>query len=780
MKSQSIAQRMPATGMPRLATLVLSMCCFATLATTLLAADTKPQSPDKLEGDPLDWPAWRGPEQNGISREKGLVDKWDPKGGEGSNLLWKNEELGGRSTPIVMHGKIYTVVRDQPATKREGEKLICADAATGKKLWENRFNVYLSDVPDTRVGWAACVGDPETGRVYVQGVCGYFACVDGETGKTLWSRSLHEEFGFLSTYGGRTNTPIIFENLVLPSAVTISWDTLSKPAHRFMAFDKVSGELVWFSGTRLAPYDTTYSTPMVSVIAGQAQMVFGSGDGGLWSLQPRTGKQIWHYDFSRRGLNVSPIIDKNIVYMGHSEENMVGNEMGNMMALDASASGGTGDLTGKHKWANVEMAIGKASPLLVDGRLYVIDDGAKLKVLDAETGEELQKLALGTVQRSSPVYADGKIYVCENNGRWYVLKPTEKGVEVVHKLRLKGLSDGSPIISHGRIYLPLSDAMYCIGEVGQKPSADPIPAPEAETPASADEKVAQVQVIPFEAILEPGAKQSYTVRTFNSAGQLLQAKVADAKFALKGPGEITTDGTYTAGGTAHDAAWITVMVGDVKGEARLRIVPPLPWKWTFDDLKDMPITWAGGRVRYVVREGENGNKFAAKLDNIPTKPGQFTKLGTRSQCWFGPDTLSNYTIQMDCSAQQKQGKIPDMGLINQRYTLTLLGNAQELQITSWVSQPERMGKTVSFPWKIDTWYTMKMTTETKDGKVTVRGKVWPRDSEEPKEWNIEATDEAPSFTGSPGLFGSTPDAEFYLDNVIVTSNDAAPATAAAK
>lgn len=731
----------------------------------------------KVAIDPLDWPSWRGPEQNGISREKNLVSEWDPKGGEGSNLLWKNEELGGRSTPIVMNGKLYTVVRDQPATKREGEKLICVDAATGKKLWENRFNVYLSDVPDTRVGWAACAGDPATGNVYVQGVCGYFACVDGETGKTVWSRSLHEEFGFLSTYGGRTNTPVVFENLVLPSAVTISWDTLAKPAHRFMAFDKKSGELVWFAGTRLAPYDTTYSTPVISVIGGQMEMVFGSGDGAIWALQPRTGKQIWHYDFSRRGLNISPIIDKNIVYMGHSEENMSGADMGNMIAFDALSPG---DLTGKQKWSNVEMAIGKASPLLVDGRLYVIDDGAKFRVLNAETGEELQKLALGTVQRSSPVYADGKIYVCEGNGRWYVLKPTEDGVEVIHKLRLKGLSDGSPIVSHGRIYLPLSDAMYCIGEAGQKPSADPIPKPEAEAPVSQDKAVAQVQVVPCEVILQPGAKQTFTVRTFNSYGQLLQEKVTDAKFTLKGPGEIAEDGTYTAGGTNHDAAWITATVGEVKGEARLRIVPPLPWKWTFDDLKDMPITWAGGRVRYVVREGENGNKYAAKLDNIPTKPGQFTKLGTRSQCWFGPDTLSNYTIQADCSAQEKGGKMPEIGLINQRYTLTLLGNAQQLQISSWVSQPERMGKSVAFQWKPDTWYTMKMTTEAKDGKVTVRGKVWPRDSEEPKEWSIEATDEAPSFTGSPGLFGSTPDSEFYLDNITVTSNDAAPAVSASK
>lgn len=725
---------------------------------------------EKMAVDPLDWPTWRGPEQNGISREKNLVSKWDPKGGEGSNLLWKNEELGGRSTPIVLHGKLYTIVRDQPGTNREGEKLICVDAATGKKLWENRFNVYLSDVPDTRLGWACCVGDPQTGRVYAQGVCGYFLCADGETGKTVWSRSLHEQFGFLSTYGGRTNTPVIFENLVLPSAVTISWDTYAKPAHRFLAFDKETGELIWFSGTRLAPYDTTYSTPFLTGLGGQAQMIFGSGDGGIWGLQPRTGKQIWHFDLSRRGVNTSPIVVDGTIYMGHSEENMTGSAMGNFIALDGS---GVGDLTGKQKWDNLGLGVGKASPLYVDGRLYVVTDAAKLHVLDAKTGEEISKTALGTMQRSSPIYADGKIYVCESNGRWYVFEPTEEGVKPLDKLRLEGNSDGSPIVSHGRIYLPMSDAMYCIGEEGQTPAADPIPPQPEETPVSADDKVAQVQVVPYEMLLKPGDKQSYTVRTFNAAGQLLKENVADAKFELKGPGEISADGTYTASATGHDAAWITASVGEVKGEARLRIVPPLPWKWDFDDLDDMPITWVGGRVRYVVREGENGNKYAAKLDNIPTRPGQFTKLGTRSQCWFGPDNLSNYTIQADCAAQEKGMQMPDVGLIDQRYTLTLLGNGQQLQISSWVTQPERMGKTVAFPWKAGQWYTMKMTTETKNGKVTVRGKVWPRGSAEPAAWTVEATDEVPSFNGSPGLFGNTSDAEVYLDNISVTSNETA-------
>ena len=84
---------------------------------------------DAWKAKPMDWPAWRGPEMNGISREKGLVSSWSP---DGENLLWKSKDLATRSTPIVMNGKLYALARWNPASAQEGEKVFCADAATGK------------------------------------------------------------------------------------------------------------------------------------------------------------------------------------------------------------------------------------------------------------------------------------------------------------------------------------------------------------------------------------------------------------------------------------------------------------------------------------------------------------------------------------------------------------------------------------------------------------------------------------------------------------------------
>ncbi len=588
-----IAARPAASAVGSFHSLRVRLICFllasSILTGLLIGASTA--------ADPLDWPNWRGPQQNGTSVETDLVESWNPRGGDGSNLLWKRDDVGGRSTPIVMNGRLYTLVRDQPETPREGEKVVCLDAATGKTIWENRFNVYLSDVPDTRVGWSSCVGDPETNRVYALGVCGLFQCLDGETGDTIWSHSMHEEYGLLSTYGGRTNIPVLFEDLVIVSAVVIGWGDMAKPAHRFLAFNKKTGEVVWFDGTRLLPYDTSYSTPTVTVLGGQRALVFGSGDGAVWAMQPRTGKGIWKYQFSRRGLNVSPLVMGDRVFSSHSEESMGGTSMGALVAINALAKGkptrtGEMDITEAGRlWQVKERMAGKSSPLPVDGRIIFVDDRATLLVVNPETGEVETKKKLGTVMRSSPLYADGKIYACTANGRWYILRLNGERIEVVHRDRLPSGEEchASPIVSHGRLYLTSTGHLYCIANPEQESSAAAPPPVLDENPVADDPEPAHVQVIPAEVLLKSGGSQQFTVRLFNASGQLL--KETEAEFSLDGPGEITSDGKFTtANDKAHTVTIVRVQVEGLNGSARIRVVPDLPWQFDFED-GQVPVTW---------------------------------------------------------------------------------------------------------------------------------------------------------------------------------------------
>jgi outer membrane protein assembly factor BamB len=722
----------------------------------------------------LDWTGWRGPEQNGISRETGLVAEWSPKGGEGSNLLWRSEKLATRSTPIVMKGKLYTLARHLPGTTREAEKVICADAVTGDILWENIFNVFLSDVPAERVGWSCVAGDPAKDRVYALGVCGYFQCIDAKTGKTVWSRSMSEEFGLLSTYGGRTNTPVILEDTVIISGIIIGWGKMAKPSHGFICFDKHNGQVRWFRGTRPLPYDTTYSTPTLKPINGQMAMVFGSGDGAVWALQPRTGKEIWHYQFSRRGLNVSPLVVGDRVYTGHSEENVKGSAAFAMVAIDAS---GHGDISENGAvWLKKKWMVGKSSPVLVDGRLYACEDGGKLLVIDAKTGKLVKKVGLsGTSARASLLYADGKLYVCTTEA-WHVFEPTTGGVEELVRFRLPlgEAIHGSPIVSHGRIYLPTIVAMYCIGKADQKPAATKMPAPPEEAAADADQTPAQVQLVPAEVLLKAGAKQLFKVRLYNKLGQFI--KESEAELTLEGEGKIEGDTYVAPTGDKPLAAALTAKVGELSATARIRVIPPLPWKFDFEDVElaknpktgamegEPPVAWVGIRYRHKIRKID-GNNVLVKVDYIPK--------GTRSQGWMGIPDESNYTMQADVQATANiaNQQIGDIGMLNQRYAIDLMGSKQQLRIRSWITNLERMGKSVPFAWEAGVWYTMKIRVDTDGKTATVRGKVWKRDDKEPEAWTIEATDEAPNLVGSPGLFGSATNAEFYMDNFSVTPNE---------
>lgn len=837
---------------------VMSWLCFTVLPLTA------------AEIDPLDWPYWRGPEMNGISREVNLPDQWSP---EGENLVWKSESLGTRSTPIVLNGKLYTLCRHNPQTPKEAEKVVCADINTGNILWENVFNVFLSDVPDTRVGWSSVVGDPLTGDVFALGVCGYFQCIDGNSGKTKWSRSLSEEFGLLTTYGGRTNFPIVFENLAIISGVVIGWGDMAKPAFRILAFDKRNGECVWFTSTKLFPADTTYSAPVIAVIDGQAQLIIGSGDGAVYGIQPRTGKILWNYDVTIRGVNATPLVLGKTVFCGHGEENADDpTKMGAFFAIDASQKGNitqTGEL-----WRKKEQFISKGQPLALEDRVYGVDESAILYVNDQKTGNQLSKKKYGTAGRGSPVYGDGKIYLADATGRWYIFQPDGKDLKILHQLRLNVDINGSPIISHGKIFLPTETMMYAIGLPDAKPAAVEAAEPEKETPVAEDKVPVTALVTPVESLLKPGQKQPYSVWLYNAKGQYLgTAKQDDVKFSVEGPGQVDEHGKFIADKEPnHTASIITATVGEVTGQARVRVVPEFPWLMTYDD-GIVPITGVGMRYRniaidhdyfnnlkqrdpfaaklylYLMTQFINSEKPAAKFDDstpqqtwtnlrryleiletvttqdqgktrldpaltllkeeevlkdwswtgddkigpqltVSRGPRKVTgngvmckittiPLGTRSQGWLGHPDSKNYVIQADVMANRSEvsqdadvnGKMPDIGVINQRYRLDMMGASQELKVYSWYPHDQKFF-TVPFAWEPDTWYTLKfqIDREQREGEEysICRGKAWKRSDPEPEAWTIEWADTPANDNGSPGLFGNAKDTEIFFDNVKIT------------
>jgi hypothetical protein len=210
------------------------------------------------------------------------------------------------------------------------------------------------------------------------------------------------------------------------------------------------------------------------------------------------------------------------------------------------------------------------------------------------------------------------------------------------------------------------------------------------------------------------------------------------------------------------------------------------------------------RYRHVVREVD-GSKCLVKITTIPK--------GTRSQGWIGPIGLHDYSIRADFRAQEtgvekpgspastaptaaatpasdadafakafgnpaalEKARMPDMGLIAQRYTLDLMGASQQLQVRSWPPQvATHFSKTIPFPWEAGRWYTIKFEARTRPAAAgtaaaaMLRGKVWPRGEPEPAAWTIEAVHEHGNLQGSPGFFGNSKDSEISIDNVSVTA-----------
>ena len=720
-----------------------------------------------------EWTSWRGPSQNGVSTDTGLVSSWTV---DGENMIWKAPIIA-RSTPIVFDGRACVNGRVGEGIERQ-ERVACFDAMTGKLLWDDTFNVYNTTVPFNRVGWASLVGDPETGYIYAHGVAGQLNAYDRK-GKLVWSHFLGESQGRASGYGGRTQTPLVEGDQLILSAVFVGWGKKAAPRHRVYSFDKRTGEINWVSTPGGRVYDmNTQSAPIVATIQGQRLIIQGHADGHIHAIQASTGEPVWKFELSKRGINSTILLDGETVYASHSEENIDDPTMGRLVAIDAT---GKGNVTTTHeKWRMNEVAIGFPSPAFADGVLYAIDNSANLLAIDAESGTQKWSYSVGTVGKASPTIADGKIYVTETNGRIHILELQEDGtvkeldhdevnVEGIHQEHEEGGADraryseiyGSPAVAYGRVYIATEGWLYAIGDASKKVKLADHKSPKAAKPAKGSGEAVKLVVSPTDFLLSPGETKSLRVRAYDAMGRLLGERTAE--WSVEGlEASVNASGKLTASdANVASAGSITAKVGGLSASAVARIVPPLPWEIDFEDaaIDSVPVTWLAAPGKYKVEE-KDGNKVLTKF----VRP----KGLLRNAFYMGHSDLTNYTIEADLMGNNKKRRKADIGLIAGGYTLDLQGSKQRLQIRSWASE-DRMAQAVDFPWEMNVWYRAKLRVENDGSKGRVLGKVWKKGEPEPAEWTITVDDPLPIAGGSPGLQGYSP-ADIWFDNIKVTEN----------
>lgn len=722
----------------------------------LLAAAVVPQA---LVAD--SWASWRGVNSDGVSADTGLPESWSP---EGENLLWK-APYGGRSAPIVVDGRVCVMRLAEPETvKRWQEQVACLDADTGELAWEYRYNVFQTDIPHHRVGWASLVGDPETGNVFAHGVEGMVIAFNPE-GEILWSRSTSEEIGRISGYGGRTATPVLDGDLLIVSFLSAGWGSTFIPRHRFYALDKRTGETVWLSTPGKAPYDTTYTVPVVREIDGQRLLITGNGDGGIYAMQVATGLKAWEFPISKRGINSSVVVDGPMVYASHSEENVgESTAMGRLVALDASQ---ISDGRPRLAWAVDGFAAGYASPALHEGILYAVDNSANLVAFDGADGTELWVENIGIAQRSSPVIGDGKLYVSDVDGKLHILKLAGRDAPEKTDLDEFNNADGSltqingpPAIANGRVYFITNNMVYCIG-TSQGKAGDPVPEAGRAVSAPAGAEPSHLQVVPGETNLVPGGKASFRARLFDAKGRLIGD--TEAEWSLEGAleGQLSASGELTAETQFPQGGLVVATAKGFTGKARVSVRPSGGFVEDFERyaVDSVPDGWSAARGRFKIVDAEGG-KMLQKLSGNPRS--------WRTTVYVGVPGQRGYEIEAEMMSMEQRRRMADMGLVSHRYTLALMGNAQSLMIRTWLSELDRFSKEIPFEWDPEVWYRMKLRVEPKDdGSTSIRGKVWPKGEDEPGEWSIEAVDAIGHGHGTPGIYGYS-SADIHYDNLKVT------------
>ena len=313
-------------------------------------------------------------------------------------------------------------------------------------------------------------------------------------------------------------------------------------------------------------------------------LIGGAADGAIYALQARTGRKVWEFHLSKRGINVSPVVDdRGRVFVSHSEENLDEGTLGRVVAIDGT---GSGDITESGElWRMNRNKAGFPSPTLHDGRLYIVNNSGNLTALDAATGEMHWELSIGTVGKSSPVWADDKLYAGETNGHFAIIRPGDRSAEILARHQLTVPSGryaelyGSAAIAYGRIYFTTEEGLYCLGDRNAPFEVTASPLPSRGDEGEPEGPPATLLVSPAEVLAGPGDRHEFEVLAYDRLGRPLGP--VDAAWSLAGlDAELDGSTVRFADDSSFQAGTVVASSAGLTAEARVRVFPPLPGRST--------------------------------------------------------------------------------------------------------------------------------------------------------------------------------------------------------
>jgi outer membrane protein assembly factor BamB len=392
-----------------------------------------------------DWPQWRGPARNGISKETGLAKDW-PK--DGPRLLWQVNDIGyGYSTPAVVGAHLYLI-----SNKGTDDEFVQARAVKdGQQVWSQRLGKVgsLKQFPPYPGARSTPTVDGE--RLYALSSDGDLACLDTAGGTIRWRKNVRTDFGGSPGIWAYAESPLIDGDVLVC--------TPGGKDATLVALNKMTGAVVWKSAVPGGDA-AGYASIVISHGAGRKQYVQFLA-GGVVGVDAKTGQFLWRYAKTAKNspANIpTPVIHGDTVYTGTGlggsglarlkadKDRVIAEEVyfdrrlpnciGGAVALGNYLYGTHGQqglmcielASGKEQWS--DPSVGAASLCFADGRLYLHGENNEVALVepDPKAYREHGRFALpkqpkhvrgkGEKAWSYPVVANGRLYIHDVGTLW--------------------------------------------------------------------------------------------------------------------------------------------------------------------------------------------------------------------------------------------------------------------------------------------------------------------------------------------------------------------------
>lgn len=396
-----------------------------------------------VAGTAQNWPQWRGPSFNGSAAVSGLPETFTK-----DDARWATPLPGhAGSTPVVWGDRIFLTTPDEA----KNLNLMCLDAGSGKALWTR--TVAVGDKEKGRNNMAAPSPVTDGKRVIALFGTGDIAAFDFE-GNEVWTRPLHKDYGRFSIMWIYGASPLLLDGqLIIPF---LQRDEMpndypladGRPDREsfLLSLDAATGKTLWKAPRKT---DSTkeshesYATPIPHQGPHGQEILVVGGD-HVSGHHPKDGSELWRARlYEKRDdwyrIVTSPVSGSGLVYAAGPKGQPV----------VAFKDGGKGDVTGSHRvWEFTEAPTDWATPLLYDGKLFVLDGGKRiLSRVDPKTGAKIWsgKLDVPDSIWSSPTGADGKIYLLSEDGTLLVVSAGDE-FKVLNRLALDESPSRSTVV----------------------------------------------------------------------------------------------------------------------------------------------------------------------------------------------------------------------------------------------------------------------------------------------------------------------------------------------